>query len=317
MSKETFNLEYPVNLLADIFGLTTEEQAKEYASQIEDLQASIEYAINQHLSPIERKIIILRYADKASIKEITEKQSITDACIRAHIKTACNKMQELDIVRFGINEALKRRTLDVYKTATDFFAKLMMEYTNELHKNAKIEIAKEIPVSCFLGQSVCIRLADIGVNTIFDLSLKTRDELQSIRGLSATKNSIVSRILNAFDLCFNGEENTNHYLYKEIFSDTDETHYIKARAAVAKSININTLGLDIRAANCVKRGRIENLFDLSEHTLQSLGRIRGLGYKQLVEIVSKANALGFYLKGQDTNKTIKEQLNNKEHRKKV
>lgn len=42
-----------------------------------------------------------------------------------------------------------------------------------------------------------------------------------------------------------------------------------------------------------------------------------LGYKQLVEIVSKANALGFYLKGQNPNKTVKEQLKSKEHRKKV
>lgn len=187
----------------------------------------------------------------------------------------------------------------------------MVKYASDLIKSVRTEIAKEIPVSCIFRQSVCISLADIGVNTIFDLSLKTRDELQNIRGLSTAKNSLVSNILKAFDLSFNGEESTNHYLYEEIFSDTDETHYVKAREVVAKAININTLDLNVRASNCVARGRIENLFDLSEHTLQSLGRIRGLGYKQLVEIVSKANALGFYLKGQDINKTIKEQLNSK------
>lgn len=62
------------------------------------------------------------------------------------------------------------------------------------------------------------------------------------------------------------------------------------------SADIGTLDLSVRAYNALKRGGVRTVGDLTERTVEELGRIRGMGKNTLKEITDKLHEIGGELK---------------------
>ena len=77
---------------------------------------------------------------------------------------------------------------------------------------------------------------------------------------------------------------------KEFLKDYSEKKILNA--------GIDELELSLRTYNCLRRAKINNIYDLTQKTEKELMKIRNLGKKSCREIVLKLKENGYFLKGQ-------------------
>ena len=133
-----------------------------------------------------------------------------------------------------------------------------------------------------------------GYKTIGDV-LCIRDYLWLIKNIGATETQKIEEVIFAIggDLPFYLKEGREKWLSRnEGGSEKNQS----AADPEDGAISIGTLDLSVRAYNCLRRGNINTVKELSQKTPQDLLRIRNMGKGSVNEIVKKLRHLGIELK---------------------
>lgn len=278
-NKENFDLPYPLNLQADVVGEVTEDMERNPGI----LLASVEYIL-AFLKDQYRDAIHGRYRDRLTFKEVSERISPEQPSsehgrrIVQHTLNWLKRVDNIDYIKYGIRHEKERAYDRGYSYGVeDAIRRLPLASLNLTTKTLGVFQMNGYKT---VGGVLCIR-----------------DYLWLIKNIGAAETQKIEEVIFAMggDLPFYLKEGREKWLSR------NEGVSAKNQSAADPedgAIPIGTLDLSVRAYNCLRRGNINTVKELSQKTPQDLLRIRNMGKGSVNEIVKKLRQLGIELKSE-------------------
>lgn len=270
METKNTKLPYPFNLQADVVGNRTEG-----IDDPDELYLSVEYVLRS-LPTRERLAIRCRYREGLTLKEISERNGCTSTERgRQIVKKAIMMLRHPSRFRY-IAEGIRG----------EMWQRENKAYDRGFADGARNAIDK-LPIAALnLSPEDCATLKAYLVDTIGQLTDLPYEKIKHCLGLKETK-----RIIDMLKAT-GGYDNSMIVWKFEKDSDFQETQPADDKKY---DIPIDELYLSVRAYNCLRRGNINTVQELSAVSLQELRRLRNMGEKTIQEIVEILRARGIEL----------------------
>jgi hypothetical protein len=124
-----------------------------------------------------------------------------------------------------------------------------------------------------------------GINTMEDLTQRTHEELMKVRNMG---NKSFAEVVDKI-------HSMGYKLADEVEEKEVPEESIGQENQVEETIYISELDLSRRASNCLIRGGINTMEDITQRTQDDLMRVRNMGKKSYEEIINKVHSLGYKL----------------------
>ena len=224
------DIEYPMNLIYCIFGYKNEIAIND-AKSIKEVEANIEYILDNLMEAKEANILRMRFRGKLSLGEIAKGFGVTRERIRMIENKALRKMRHPMRAKaifspFKLSQEIKEKT-DVLTLKKNELSDLITESMNhikilsdalnnigiEVKTNVKTEISYSLPLD-EVGFSVrtynCLKRG--GYNTIKDICNATESDVMQVRNLGRRSFQEIRDKLLSYGLSFKSDNEKDNYI---------------------------------------------------------------------------------------------------------
>jgi len=136
-------------------------------------------------------------------------------------------------------------------------------------------------------------MKNLGIRTVKELSLLTREDILSRKGMGKTTVDELGNVLKKHNLQFADDSKEKSQLERPIVFN----RHAPSIGELLKHIPVDFLDLSVRASNCLEEGGIENIAQLINKKADDLFTIRNFGKTTLTEIKKKLAIYGLGLRG--------------------